>query len=226
MSGGLTRAARAIAGRAPRSRPWSRPSRRHGRASPARACAGRGVACTRWNECCPTTEGNASPASRPRWWAWSRSTGCPRRCRTRRRSSCSSSTVWGPTRCVPHPGDLPVIAGLDGGSITTVAPSTTASALTSIATGLAPSQHGLVGFRMRVDRTVLNVLRWPNGKGAPDPFTVQRHDAFLGRPVPVVTRREFQHTGIHRRAAPRHALRRLEHGIGAGRALPPARRRR
>jgi hypothetical protein len=95
-----------------------------------------------------------------------------------------------------HPGDLPVIAGLDGGSITTVAPSTTASALTSIATGLAPSQHGLVGFRVRLDRTVLNVLRWPNGKGAPDPFTVQRHDAFLGRPVPVVTRREFQHTGF------------------------------
>ena len=95
-----------------------------------------------------------------------------------------------------HPDDLPVLAGLEGGAITTVTPSTTASALTSIATGLAPSQHGLVGFRIRVDGAVLNVLRWPSGKDAPDPFVVQRYDAFLGRPVPVVTRREFEHTGF------------------------------
>ena len=95
-----------------------------------------------------------------------------------------------------HADELPALAALSGDAITTVAPSTTASALTSLATGLAPSQHGLVGFRMRVDGAVLNVLRWPSGNRAPDPFAVQRHDAFLGRPVPVVTRREFLHTGF------------------------------
>ena len=47
---------------------------------------------------------------------------------------------------------------MEGGAITTVAPSTTATALTSIATGLAPAQHGIVGYRMLVDDDVLNVL--------------------------------------------------------------------
>jgi hypothetical protein len=97
-----------------------------------------------------------------------------------------------------HPSELPVLRGLEGGPVTTVAPSTTASALTSLATGLAPSQHGIVGFRMRVDGSILNVLRWqPSGaRGVPDPFRVQRHDAFLGRPVPVVTRSEFRNSAF------------------------------
>jgi hypothetical protein len=97
-----------------------------------------------------------------------------------------------------HRSLLPELAGLEGGPITTVAPSTTASALTSLATGLAPSQHGLVGFRMRVGDDVLNILRWQTtgNHRAPDPFDVQRHTAFLGRPVPVVTRSEFRHSGF------------------------------
>jgi hypothetical protein len=94
-----------------------------------------------------------------------------------------------------HRSLLPRLAGLAGGPITTVAPSTTASALTSLATGLAPAEHGIVGYRMRVDGSVLNVLRWSTDNGSgPDPFVVQRHDAFLGRPVPVVTRGEFRTT--------------------------------
>ncbi|HEX6310927.1 MAG TPA: alkaline phosphatase family protein, partial [Acidimicrobiia bacterium] len=81
-----------------------------------------------------------------------------------------------------HADDMPTLRSLEGRAITTVVPSTTASALTSIATGLAPSQHGLVGYRMRVDGSVLNVLPWRTDKGkGPDPFLVQRHDAFLGR---------------------------------------------
>jgi len=97
-----------------------------------------------------------------------------------------------------HRSLLPEVAGLEGAPITTVAPSTTASALTSLATGLAPSQHGLVGFRMRVGDDVLNILRWQTaGKHRPpDPFEMQRHTAFLGRPVPVVTRSEFRHSGF------------------------------
>jgi len=94
-----------------------------------------------------------------------------------------------------HRSLLPNLGRLEGGPITTVAPSTTASALTSLATGLAPADHGIVGYRMRVEGAVLNVLRWTTDDGAgPDPFVVQRHDAFLGRPVPVVTRGEFRTT--------------------------------
>jgi hypothetical protein len=94
-----------------------------------------------------------------------------------------------------HRSLLPNLAGLEGGPITTVAPSTTASALTSLATGLPPVEHGIVGYRMRVEGAILNVLRWSTDDGSsPDPFVVQRHPAFLGRPVPVVTRGEFRTT--------------------------------
>jgi len=93
---------------------------------------------------------------------------------------------------------MPELAAMTGGPITTVLPATTASALTSIATGLAPAQHGILGYRMLVGNDVLNVLRWtvPDRHRPPDPFDVQRHTAFLGRPVPVVTKYEFRSTGF------------------------------
>ena len=97
-----------------------------------------------------------------------------------------------------HRDVVPTIAAMEGRTVTTVAPSTTATALTSIATGLAPAQHGILGYRMLVGGEVLNVLRWtvPQGARRPDPFDVQRHTAFLGREVPVVTRAEFRTTGF------------------------------
>jgi hypothetical protein len=97
-----------------------------------------------------------------------------------------------------HRDLMPVLANMEGGAITTVLPSTTATALTSITTGLAPAQHGLVGYRMMVGTDVLNVLRWSvhGGGRPPDPFDVQRHTSFLGREVPVVTRAEFRHSGF------------------------------
>jgi predicted AlkP superfamily pyrophosphatase or phosphodiesterase len=97
-----------------------------------------------------------------------------------------------------HGADMPELTAMAGGAITTVVPATTASALTSIATGLAPAQHGILGYRMMVGAEVLNVLRWtvPGNGRAPDPFDVQRHTAFLGRPVPVVTKFEFRSTGF------------------------------
>jgi hypothetical protein len=98
-----------------------------------------------------------------------------------------------------HVSQLSTLRGMDGGAITTVVPSTTATALTSICTGLAPAQHGIVGFRMLVDGSVLNVLGWHAGnRRPPDPFDVQRHTAFLGRDVPVVTRAEFRNSGFSR----------------------------
>jgi hypothetical protein len=93
---------------------------------------------------------------------------------------------------------LPELGGLDGGPITTVVPSTTAAALTSIASGMAPARHGMVGYRMLVGGQVLDVLRWkvPEGK-APDPASVTLVDAaFGGKPVPTVVRAEFARTGF------------------------------
>ena len=55
-----------------------------------------------------------------------------------------------------HKDRLPTIAGMTGGAITTVVPSTTATALTSICTGLTPAQHGVLGYRMVVSGEVLN----------------------------------------------------------------------
>ena len=54
----------------------------------------------------------------------------------------------------------PMLSGMDGGPILTVAPSTTSTAMTSITTGLTPGIHGVVGYRVAVDGAVLNVLRW------------------------------------------------------------------
>lgn len=97
-----------------------------------------------------------------------------------------------------HRSRLPALAGMSGRAITTVTPATTSAALTSLVTGLTPAQHAIVGFRMRIDGRVLNVLRWryEDGHAPPDPFEIQRHDAFLGRPIPVVTKREFRTTGF------------------------------
>ncbi|MDQ1383197.1 MAG: hypothetical protein QOG65_576 [Actinomycetota bacterium] len=97
-----------------------------------------------------------------------------------------------------HAADMPELSTMVGGAITTVTPATTASALTSIATGLAPAQHGILGYRMLVGGEVLNTLRWTvyGGGRPPDPFDVQRHTAFLGRSVPVVTKTEFRNTGF------------------------------
>ncbi len=95
----------------------------------------------------------------------------------------------------------PTLAGMDGGPITTVAPSTTAAALTSITTGLAPGEHGIVGYRMVVDDQVLNSLRWgtdltPDARAAIPPAVLQPYPPFLGEPLPLVTKAEFRKSGF------------------------------
>jgi hypothetical protein len=88
------------------------------------------------------------------------------------------------------------LSALDGGPMTTVVPSTTPTALTSITTGLTPAEHGVVGYRIFVGTGVLNVIRWKlhGGGAAPDPAVFQPRDAFDGEAVPVVNRSEFRHT--------------------------------
>jgi hypothetical protein len=94
----------------------------------------------------------------------------------------------------------PTLSAMTGGPITSVVPSTTATALTSIATGLTPGEHGVVGYRVAVDGEVLNILRWttPSGdaRGRIDPYRFQPHAAFCGQRPPIVTKAEFVSSGF------------------------------
>ena len=95
----------------------------------------------------------------------------------------------------------PTLASMTGGPITSVAPTTTATALASISTGRPPADHGVVGYRVHVgEGEVMNVLRWSTPSGdarttvAPEEF--QRIPPFEGRPIPAVIRGEFLRTGF------------------------------
>lgn len=94
----------------------------------------------------------------------------------------------------------PTISQLVGGAITTVAPTTTATALSSISTGLTPGEHGLIGYRMLLGGEVLNVLQWAAGgqdrRRSLPPADVQRYPAFLGQQVPVVSPNELGRTAF------------------------------
>ncbi|MGD9798935.1 MAG: alkaline phosphatase family protein [Acidimicrobiia bacterium] len=94
----------------------------------------------------------------------------------------------------------PTLASMDGGPILTVAPSTTATALSSLTLGVPPGRHGVVGYRINVKGDVLNILRWqtPSGDARTEipPAAIQPLPAFLGRRPPVVTRTEFAGTGF------------------------------
>lgn len=91
---------------------------------------------------------------------------------------------------------MPTVASMAGGPIHTVAPTTTATALTSITTGLTPAEHGLVGYRMVLGGDIVNVLRWYSGDQAVrrshPPRDVQPFEPFLGQTVPVVSIAELQ----------------------------------
>ncbi|HVE93195.1 MAG TPA: alkaline phosphatase family protein [Actinomycetota bacterium] len=95
---------------------------------------------------------------------------------------------------------MPAIASMERGPLSTVVPSTTAVALTSLTTGLPPAEHGITGYRMKLGASVLNVLRWsvPPGADVPDPEEVQPRDAFQGRQVTVVARKQFDRTPFTR----------------------------
>ena len=98
----------------------------------------------------------------------------------------------------------PVLTGLEGGPISSVAPTTTASALTSLTMGVPPAVHGIVGYKFAVTgpsgTEVLNVLRWSTRSGDARPFVpprlAQPRPAFGGRPVPVVSRADFSGSGF------------------------------
>ena len=106
----------------------------------------------------------------------------------------------------------PCLIGLIGGAATSVVPTTTACALTSLVVGAPPAAHGVVGYRVVVDGPtgpeVMNVLKWKTVSGDARPFvdpdTFQSLDPFGGRPVPVVSKAAFAGTAFtdaHQRGA-------------------------
>ncbi|NPC44348.1 alkaline phosphatase family protein [Nocardioides sp. zg-1230] len=91
---------------------------------------------------------------------------------------------------------------VEGGATGTAGvPSTTATSLTSLGTGLVPGAHGLVGFTARIPGTdrLLNHLWWDAGV---DPLEWQPHPTALGRlahagvHVTAVNKRDFDGSGL------------------------------
>ncbi len=100
-----------------------------------------------------------------------------------------------------RPGRAPTLDSAAKVALTSVAPSTTAAALTSLTTGLAPAAHGVVGYRLQHDGEVLNVLAWRLGRRdarqSLPPATLQPNPTFPGDgPTPVVSRAEYAQTGF------------------------------
>jgi hypothetical protein len=94
----------------------------------------------------------------------------------------------------------PTLCAMAGGPIRTVLPTTTATALTSIATGTPPGEHGVVGYRINVEGEVLNILRWTTRRGDArewiPPQKVQSLSPFGAQRPPVITRTEFERSGF------------------------------
>jgi len=95
-------------------------------------------------------------------------------------------------------------AGIDR-HITSIAPTTTAAALTSITTGRPPSEHGILGYRLADGDRIMNMLRWTLGPGEDSDArryvpvaTFQPIAPFPGAvgPVPVVSKADFGSTGF------------------------------
>lgn len=94
----------------------------------------------------------------------------------------------------------PALAVMEGVPITAVAPTTTATALTSISTGVPPGEHGVMGYRIAVGREVLNVLRWSTPRGdvrnSVDPRMIGFAEPFDGQRPPVVNKAELEFSGF------------------------------
>ncbi|MGH3413328.1 MAG: alkaline phosphatase family protein [Marmoricola sp.] len=104
-----------------------------------------------------------------------------------------------------HPREAPFLHGMLAGqpAATAGVPSTTATSLTSLGTGLTPGQHGLVGFTSRIPGTdrLINHLFWDKQV---DPLEWQPHQtgfarlAAAGVETTVVSKREFRDSGLTR----------------------------
>ncbi len=102
-----------------------------------------------------------------------------------------------------HPEDAPFLSSLLAGSASATAgvPSTTATSLTSLGTGMPPGGHGIVGFTARIPGTdkLLNHLQWSKDV---DSAEWQPHQTIFGRlaaqgvTTTAVNKREFVGSGL------------------------------
>ncbi len=95
-----------------------------------------------------------------------------------------------------HSEHAPTLTAMQGSSATTSAPSTTATALTTISTGAPPGEHGIVGYRFPAGGSVMNALRWTTQAGdhrrTVQPSDIQVMATFAGGPQwRVVGNRQF-----------------------------------
>lgn len=100
-----------------------------------------------------------------------------------------------------HPVDAPFLHPLLGEPATCGVPSTTATSLTSLGTGLPPGAHGVVGYTSRIPGTdrLLHALSWDKRV---DPLTYQPHATVFQRletagvHTSVVSKREYAQSGL------------------------------
>lgn len=102
-----------------------------------------------------------------------------------------------------HADAAPYLASLRAGrpSLTACVPSTTATSITSLGTGLVPGRHGVVGYTSRIPGTLslLNALTWD---ATVDPAEWQPHPSVFerlresGRQATVVSRGSFEGSGL------------------------------
>jgi hypothetical protein len=99
-----------------------------------------------------------------------------------------------------HQHLAPNLMAMTGRPIHTVAPTTTATALTSNSTAKTPGEHGLIAYRIVLSGEEMNVLRWNVGEQAVrrshPPRDVQPFESFLGHDVPVVSPAELQNSAF------------------------------
>nr|WP_174257827.1 nucleotide pyrophosphatase/phosphodiesterase family protein [Phytoactinopolyspora alkaliphila] len=100
-----------------------------------------------------------------------------------------------------HPIQTPFLASLSGRPLTCGVPSTTATSLTSLGTGLPPGRHGVLGYTTRVPGRdeIFNALKW---EPRIDPATYQPHPSLFERAhhagvsTAVLGERRFRETGL------------------------------
>ncbi|GAA3926294.1 alkaline phosphatase family protein [Actinomadura viridis] len=103
-----------------------------------------------------------------------------------------------------HRTTAPFLADLAGRTLTAGFPATTVASLGSLATGLPPGGHGLLGVQVAIPGTgrLLNCLRWRDDSVDPADFqpapTVYQRAADDGVNVAYVARNAYRGTGLSR----------------------------
>ncbi|GAA2584703.1 alkaline phosphatase family protein [Actinomadura fulvescens] len=101
-----------------------------------------------------------------------------------------------------HPEDAPFLTSLPGGPLTAGFPATTVASLGSLATGLPPGGHGLLGVQVAIPGAgrLLNCLRWKDPDIDPETFqpapTVYQKAAADGVNVSYVALGFYRNTGL------------------------------